>query len=105
MPETIEGHDSAPSGDPPKAVRNKDLSSEIERGVAREPNDRVRCVRVFDDFYRCNWWTPSASSSGKQPSFEWMTCSTHYVRESRFLHARLEEGSMVLTEVELRQSE
>src|SRR6188768_1309773 len=40
----------------PKPPAVEDLSKEIEQSVERLADERVRAVRVFDDFYRCNWW-------------------------------------------------
>jgi hypothetical protein len=39
----------------PRAAET-DLSAQIEQAVQKDPLDRVKCVRVFDNFYRCNWW-------------------------------------------------
>jgi hypothetical protein len=39
----------------------KDLSAAIESTVKREPREEVRCVHLFDDNYRCNWWVRDLS--------------------------------------------
>jgi hypothetical protein len=75
-----------------------DLSDEIERAVAREPLDRVRCVRVFEDRYRCNWWAPG-DDYPKGPQAEWASLAMHRVRKSRFITAHLAAGQLVMTEV------
>ncbi|CAA9566591.1 MAG: hypothetical protein AVDCRST_MAG88-1949, partial [uncultured Thermomicrobiales bacterium] len=41
---------------------SEDLSARVARAVERLPGDTVRCTRVGDDRYRCNWW--SALSTG-----------------------------------------
>src|SRR5581483_4560127 len=77
-----------------------DLSRQIEHAVKREPADTVRCVRVFGDFYRCNWW----SRLGKRPAtpdYDWGGLMTDYVRQSRFLKATLSGDQVVVTETEL----
>ncbi len=38
------------------AVAKDDLSRIIEQSVQKQPEESVRCVRVFGDAYRCNWW-------------------------------------------------
>lgn len=77
----------------------QDLSSAIEQAVTREPMDRVRCVRVFGDFYRCNWWSPASAIPGV-PMAEWARQAMHRVRKSRFINARSAGGQLVMEEVE-----
>lgn len=85
---------------PAKAGRaGKDLSSEIEQAVAREPHDRVRCVRVFDDYYRCNWWAPNSAGPGAAMA-EWERQALHRVRKSRFINARQDGEELIMQEVE-----
>jgi hypothetical protein len=74
----------APAGSPKAAA---DLSREIERAVPREPQDRVRCVRVFGDRYRCNWWAPESSDHVPRAMAEWAITAMCRVRKSRFLRA------------------
>ena len=74
----------APAG-APKAP--SDLAREIERAVPREPQDRVRCVRVFGDCYRCNWWAPADSAQSPRAMAEWAVTAMCRVRKSRFLRA------------------
>src|SRR3954466_2642695 len=63
-----------------------DLSREVEHTVERRVGDRVRCARVFEDYYRCNWWAPAAARKGSaQVPQEWSAASLHLVRKSRFL--------------------
>jgi hypothetical protein len=61
-----------------------DLSKDIAEAVRREPGDRVQCVRVFRDYYRCNWWSPLPVERGHAaPS--WSALTTRHVRQSHFL--------------------
>ena len=39
----------------------EDLSKEIEKSMDRRPDDRIKVVRLFDDYYRCNWWVQDKS--------------------------------------------
>ncbi|HEY7115507.1 MAG TPA: hypothetical protein VH475_02915 [Tepidisphaeraceae bacterium] len=74
-----------------------DLSREIESAVERQPLDRVRCVRVFDDYYRCNWWSPlSPQDASRQPLAEWARLAMHRVRKSRFLRATSHAGELMI---------
>jgi hypothetical protein len=90
--------------EPPQAVLAKgpqDLSGEIERAVAREPLDRVRCVHLYDDHYRCNWWAPGvddAKHAPRQGQSEWAALAMHRVRKSRFITAHLTAGQLVMKE-------
>ena len=69
------------------AAAGGDLSREIEGAVPREPRDRVRCVRVFGDRYRCNWWAPATGEDLPAAMAEWAVTAMHRVRQSRFLKA------------------
>lgn len=44
--------EAAPGPEPAPA----DYSEAIEQSLARRSNEELRCVRVFGDRYRCNWW-------------------------------------------------
>ena len=33
---------------------------------AHKPGDRVTCVHVYGDFYRCNWWAPGAGPKNER---------------------------------------
>ena len=80
-------------------VAEADLSRRIEQAVPRDPLDRVKCVRVFDDFYRCNWWAhPEGGVSGKNPSV-WSVVATQRVRKSQFLKAAIVAGELLIKEL------
>jgi hypothetical protein len=78
---------------------NRDLSSEIEHAVEREPHDRVKCVRLFDDFYRCNWWGAGDDQSPSGRS-AWTDVATSRVRKSRFLNVTLQGEKLRIKEVD-----
>ncbi len=40
----------------PTSTASEDLSKAIEQSVPRHSGEQVKCVRVFDEHYRCNWW-------------------------------------------------
>src|SRR5690242_12296917 len=70
------------AGAPRSPGAGHDLSAQVEQAVAREPMDRVRCVRVFGNCYRCNWWAPTTDPL--VPMAEWARLAAHRVRKSRF---------------------
>jgi hypothetical protein len=66
----------APRATPP------DLARLLEEAVSREPDERVRCVRVFENYYRCNWWRPcNPAASG--------TVTIDKIVRSKFLRATM----------------
>ena len=77
----------------------KDLSQQIERSVAREPLDQVKCVRVFGNYYRCNWWSRLNASKAKATDNQWGSSLMEIVRKSRFLSATMQGGELVVHEV------
>ena len=87
---------TGPGADPVAA--EKDLSQEIERVVDREPLDQVRCVRVFGNYYRCNWWS-RMSTQHTRADYDWAGLIMDCVRESRFLSATMQAGQLVIKEV------
>jgi hypothetical protein len=78
----------------PSARAAGDLSAEIERAMDKEPLDRVRCIHVFGDYYRCNWWAPPVLKKDQTKSFDWAVATTHHVRQSRFLSATMNAGQL-----------
>ena len=78
-----------------------DLSRQIEQMVEREPIDRVRCVRVFGDFYRCNWWSRLGSRMNGR-NYDWGGLMTDHIRQSRFLKATLSGEDVLLEDVRPR---
>jgi hypothetical protein len=45
-----------PSGVEAPRATQPDLARLLEEAVSKKPDERVRCVRVFGNYYRCNWW-------------------------------------------------
>jgi hypothetical protein len=71
------------------AAATKDLSGAIEASIRREPQEEVRCVRVFGDNYRCNWWV-------RDPSPGPMYLNVGRIAKSRFFKATLAGGELVI---------
>ena len=72
--------------------RPEDLSKDIEQSMAREPDERIRAVRVFDDCYRCNWWVQD-----KTPHPFWLATGT--IRKSRFVRVTRTSSGLLFGEV------
>lgn len=63
-----------------------DLSDEIRATVDRQPGDIVRCTRVGDRIYRCNWWRSILVDSFDNPGMKGGQIGTTYrVDRSSFL--------------------
>ena len=56
----------------------------------------MTCVRVFDDYYRCNWWAPGVAPIKGESVFEGLEVSTFRVRKSEFMRARMVDGKLVV---------
>src|SRR2546421_830316 len=79
-----------------------DLSAQIEQAVQKDPLDRVKCVRVFDEFYRCNWWAQPNTDIASRHASMWGIVATQRVRKSRFLSATMVAGELVIKEMRPR---
>jgi hypothetical protein len=74
-----------------------DFSAEIVGHLEREPADRVTCRRVFDDYYRCNWWAPASKAGYDNPAMYGLTVTTHRVRKSEFLRVSRTTNGLTIT--------
>jgi hypothetical protein len=82
------------NGQPP----GTDLSQEIERVVDREPLDLVKCVRVFGNYYRCNWWSRTIAARTRA-DYAWSGRMADYVRKSCFLNVTMDAGALIMKEI------
>jgi hypothetical protein len=91
MPQDQRTQDAAPAPEPSfgpsgrAAGASQDLSARVAAAVERQPGDTVRCTRVGDDRYRCNWWSAQATGTYDNPSMHGLMVTTHRVRKSLFL--------------------
>ena len=76
----------------PRAVEMKDLSKAIERSIGRESGEEVRIVRVFEDRYRCNWWTRDTTPG---PTY----FNTGRIVRSKFLKASMSGEELVIEDL------
>jgi hypothetical protein len=60
----------------------EDLSASIAKSIEREWDEEVRCVRLFGDRYRCNWWVRDKTALG-------MSYSIGTIRKSRFFRVTM----------------
>jgi hypothetical protein len=92
-------NDAAPAGDQrparPERAADRDLSQEIERAVEREPLDLVKCVRVFGNYYRCNWWS-RPTDARKRSEYAWTGVIMDVIRKSSFLSATMQADELVI---------
>jgi len=75
-----------------------DLSAEIVQSVAKEYNQRVTCVHVGGNNYRCNWWSPAATNGYDNPQMRGLLVTTHVVAKSRFLKVVKVDNRLVVTD-------
>lgn len=78
-----------------------DLSDQIRLAVDRDPGDVVRCTRVHDNYYRCNWWRSVFVDSYDNPGMKGAQLSTTYrVSRSAYLKVTRAAGeSLKISEV------
>ncbi|HEY1685357.1 MAG TPA: hypothetical protein VGG19_11380 [Tepidisphaeraceae bacterium] len=81
----------------PPVSAGKQLVSAIEERMLREPQDLVKCVHLFDDYFRCNWWAPAPGQNNR--SFDWGTSATHHVRKSCFLKVSNVNEELTIEEI------
>ena len=75
---------------PPPAA--EDLSKEIEQSMERQPDERIKIVRVFGNCYRCNWWVQD-----KTPQPHWL--ATGKIRRSALVRATKTKDGLLMEPV------
>lgn len=102
MPQDQRTEEPAPAAEPTfgqggrtAGGASQDLSARVAAVVERMPGDTVRCTRVGEDRYRCNWWSAQATGGYDNPSMHGLMVTTHRVRKSLFL--RVTQTSAGLT--------
>ena len=71
---------------------HRDLSRTLEQAMSKQSDEKVRCVRVFGSFYRCNWWQ---SDSGDRTS----SVTTHKIVRSMFVRATVTPDGLQIDDV------
>jgi hypothetical protein len=89
MSEAQKAVEKRPAPQPPAT---EDFSQAIEQTMDRQPDEQVRCVRVFEDRYRCNWWV-------REKTTHWMSFSTGVIRKSLFLRVTQNADKLVIEDL------
>lgn len=74
---------------PAQSPAPEDFSEAIEQSMERQPDEQVRCVRVYEDRYRCNWWVRGAGR-------DWLAAATGSIRKSIFLRVTKQNDKLVI---------
>jgi cold-inducible RNA-binding protein len=91
---------SNPGAAPAPRGASRDLSKQIAQTVVKKPGDVVKCTRVTEDMYRCNWWAPEGTNAYDNPLIEGLLVTTHRVRKSRFLYVTKNADRLVIVEAD-----
>jgi hypothetical protein len=76
-----------------------DLSPEIIQSITKGHDQRVTCVHVSGNNYRCNWWSPAPSKHYDNPGMRGLLVTTHVVTKSRFLNVVRVNNQLVVKDV------
>ncbi|MGD0770141.1 MAG: hypothetical protein ABSB42_18315 [Tepidisphaeraceae bacterium] len=87
MPDENTAKTKAPAATP-AAPAEIDLSAEIVATLEAPIGETVRCVRVYGDNYRCNWWGQEAPRAIGKPIVSGFEATELRVRRSRFLKVK-----------------
>jgi hypothetical protein len=71
---------------------SSDLSKEIEQTAQRKPEETIKAVRVFDNYYRCNWRVQDKSSDAF-----WLAAPT--ITKSRLLRATMTSDGLIIEDM------
>jgi hypothetical protein len=80
----------------PEPGPDVDRSRDILKALVKGPRDHLTCVRVFDDYYRCNWWAPEILAVPAERTFAGLEVSGFRVRKSQFVKATMRAGQLVV---------
>jgi hypothetical protein len=82
---------------------NDDLSSEMDVTLERQAGETVRCVRVFADSYRCNWWASQDRIAPLGAASDYLAASQRHVRMSKFLRVTKGKDGLVIEDLTRQQ--
>ena len=80
------------AGVPVSPAPQEDFAKLIEQTVEKKPEERVKCVRVFDNLYRCNWWLRGDDAA-------WGTLTPGKIVKSKFLRATSTSDGLLLDDL------
>ena len=90
-------NDSFQTERPSEPSAQPDLSAEIIQSIAKDRQQRVTCVRVSGNNYRCNWWSPAPTKLYDNPQMRGLLVTTHVVTKSQFLNVVKIDNRLVIT--------
>ena len=64
--------------------------------IEKKPDEQVKSVRVFGDYYRCNWWVREKTGQG-------ISFSTGAIGRSKFLRVTQLAGKLVIEDLSDRR--
>jgi hypothetical protein len=70
----------------------EDLARMIEQTVQKQPGEKVKCVRVFENLYRCNWWLRGDDAA-------WGTFTAGKIVKSQFLRATMGSDGLLINDL------
>jgi hypothetical protein len=85
MPEEMNTLPKPSDHGPGDTIIDVDLSAEINATMEAEHGETVRCVRVYGDNYRCNWWKRGDASGAAKPMAAGFDVGEMRVQRSSFL--------------------
>lgn len=91
-------------GTPPAPTAEADLSAEINAVVSKQLGETVKCVHVFDDNYRCNWWGTEPVPMTDRAMPAGFDVTVLRVRKSSFLRAHKTSEGLQIQDMTLRMS-
>lgn len=91
--------EKAPVAIPAPSSIEIDLSAEISATVETQVGEIARCVRIFGDSYRCNWWGHEEASDSGKPIPSGFEITELRVRRSRFLKVRKTREGLQIQDV------
>jgi hypothetical protein len=103
MTEEMNTMPKAPAKMAPDAPVDVDLSAEINAAMETERGEIVRCVRVYGDNYRCNWWKRRETPATGKPMAAGFDVSELRVRRSSFLKVNKTAEGLRIQDMTLRQ--
>jgi hypothetical protein len=85
-----------PQSGSPAVVVDSDLSEQISAAMQKKTGETVRCVRVFGNNYRCNWWGHAEVAPGDKRVQTFFDVTEMRVRRSTFIRAtKTSEGMQI----------
>jgi hypothetical protein len=70
----------------------QDLSLAIAQTMDKGPDEQVKCVRVFGDRYRCNWWVQGKAD-------DWRSFGTGRITRSSFVRATMAGEKLIIEDL------